>query len=384
MRTQTGLDVWIDEGFAAVRGQRVGLVTHQAAIASDLVHNLDHFLRAGVDVGAVFGPQHGVWGHTQDNMIEWEGYRDERTGLPFYSLYGETREPFDSMLAGLDRLVFDVQDVGTRVYTFVWTLAYCLKACGRNGIPLTVLDRPNPIGGAVEGPLLDPAFASFVGLHPCPLRHGRTLGEMAMWMRDTFYPNTELEVIACRGWQRDMMFEATGLPWVPPSPNMPTVDTAVVYPGMVLIEGTNLSEGRGTTRPFETLGAPWLDPWRLCDELNGLNMPGVWFRPITFQPTFHKHAGQVCGGAYVHVTDRATFRPVEATARMFQVIWAQSEGQMRWNDPPYEYEDVLAPIDILWGSSFLRSFVEERLDVDKLRENLSVTLGFGPRLESYS
>lgn len=181
-----------------------------------------------------------------------------------------------------------------------------------------------------------------------------------------------------------MMSEATGLPWVPPSPNMPTVDTAVVYPGMVLIEGTNISEGRGTTRPFETLGAPWLDPWRLCDELNGLNMPGVWYRPITFQPTFHKHAGQVCGGAYVHVTDRATFRPVEATARMFQVIWAQSEGQMRWNDPPYEYEDVLLPIDILWGSSFLRSFVEERQDVDKLRENLSVTPGFGPRMESYS
>jgi len=239
------------------------------------------------------------------------------------------------MLAGLDRLVFDVQDVGTRVYTFVWTLAYCLKACGRNGIPLTVLDRPNPIGGAVEGPLLDPAFASFVGLHasfvglhPCPLRHGRTLGEMALWMRDTFYPNTELEVVACRGWQRDMMFEATGLPWVPPSPNMPTVDTAVVYPGMVLIEGTNISEGRGTTRPFETLGAPWLDPWRLCEELNGLNMPGVWFRPITFQPTFHKHAGQVCGGAYVHVTDRATFRPVEATARMFQVIGPDVPGHL--------------------------------------------------------
>lgn len=357
---RTGLDVVASGGHPALAG-RLGLVTHQAAVARDLRHSLDVLRGAGYDVRAVFGPQHGIWGHTQDNMIEWEGYRDPRTGLPFYSLYGQTREPQPAWMAGLDRLVIDLVDVGCRVYTFVWTMALCLRVAERLGVAVTVLDRPNPISGAEEGPDLDPAFASFVGLHPLPMRHGRTIGEIAQWLVTEFYPGVSLTVVPCDGWKRWQWHDETGLPWVSPSPNMPSLATATVYPGMVLLEGTNLSEGRGTTRPFETVGAPWLDPWRFANLLSEQDLPGVHFRPVTFQPTFQKHAGEVCGGVFCHVTDRETFRPVETAVRVIGVARELGGDMFGFKDPPYEYEEETAPLDILWGGPSLR----EELTVGK-------------------
>lgn len=367
MRVKTGLERWISDGFSAIKGQRIGLLCNQASVASDFVHALDHLLKAGTDVVRVFGPQHGIWGHTQDNMIEWEGYKDPRTGLNFVSLYGEHREPTDEMLRGLDRLVIDLQDVGARYYTFIWTMALCMKACARTGVPVTVLDRPNPINGSdVEGPGVEDGFTSFVGLHSLPIRHGLTIGEIAADLRDRFYPVCELEVVKMTGWTRGMFFVGTSLPWVPPSPNMPTPETALVYPGQCLLEGTNLSEGRGTTRPFETFGAPWIDAWRLLESLASLRLPGVHFRPIQFQPTFQKYAGEVCQGAFLHVTDRMAFRPVATIAALLWVVRSLFGDVFQWRRPPYEYEETHMPIDVLTGSSTFRHLIDEGKGLDEL------------------
>ncbi len=357
--TRTGLDRLITERFQSLKGQRIALLCNQASVASDRRHVIDHFQQAQIDIQCVLGPQHGIWGHTQDNMVEWEGGYDQRTGQKFYSLYGKHREPSDEMLEKVDRLVVDLQDVGARYYTFIWSLALCMKACQRNGVPITVLDRPNPIGGMqAEGPILDPSFASFVGLHPLPIRHGLTIGEIAMHSKKNHYPNCELEVVKLEGWNRNQYFDETGLPWVMPSPNMPTLDTAIVYPGQCLLEGTNLSEGRGTTRPFETFGAPFIDAWKLCDALNDQKLGGAYFRPIQFQPTFQKFAGEVCQGAFIHVTDRETFRPVITTVAILQTIKNLWPNQFAWRQPPYEYEDTLLPIDIIAGTDRLRHFIE--------------------------
>ncbi|MEJ5171682.1 MAG: DUF1343 domain-containing protein [Fimbriimonadales bacterium] len=357
-RVRTGLDRWVAEGFSALAGLRVGLVCNQASVSSRFIHALDEMLAAGVDVRAAFGPQHGIWGHTQDNMIEWEGYRDPRTGIPFHSLYGQHREPTPEMLEGLDVLVIDLQDVGSRYYTFMWTLALCMKACEALGLRVVVLDRPNPIGGKVEGGVLDPEYASFVGLHPLPARHGLTMGELAQLFRERHYPGSRLEVVTLEDWFRDMPFEQTGVPWALPSPNMPSPDTALVYPGLCLLEGTNLSEGRGTTRPFEMFGAPWLDAWRFCDELNSLRVPGAWFRPVVFEPTFNKHAERLCGGAFLHVTDRSTFHAMHAGLAVLRVALRQAPNDFAWNPPPYEYEYVKLPIEILLGNGWTRFALE--------------------------
>ncbi len=307
---------------------------------------------------AIFGPQHGLWGHTQDNMIEWEGGQDSRFGVPIFSLYGVKRKPSREWLDGLDLLVIDLPDIGARYYTFIWTMALCLEACHEMGLGVLVLDRPNPIGGEiVEGPGIEPGFESFVGLKSIPIRHGSTLGELAQRFQSADYPHADLQIEPASGWQRADMAHDTGLPWAMPSPNMPTADTALVYPGACLLEGTNLSEGRGTTRPFETFGAPWLDGFRLADELNERRMPGVRFRPIQFQPTFQKHAGELCEGCFVHVLDRAAFRSVATYVEVLRVAWEQSAGQMQWKQPPYEYELKTMPIDVLWGGSDLRESI---------------------------
>lgn len=371
----TGLDQIQATGWARFRGKRIGIVCHQASVDRSLQHILDLALvphRAGdLKIGAVFGPQHGIWGHTQDNMIEWEGYIDERTGLKFYSLYGEWREPSPEMLEGLDELVFDVQDVGARYYTFIWTLALCLKACASAGVKVTVLDRPNPINGVDrEGPGHDPAFASFVGLHPLPVRHGMTVGEVARHLRDAYYPTAQLEVIDVEGWDRKLYGDETGLPWAMPSPNMPSVDTAVVYPGQCLLEGTELSEGRGTTRPFEIFGAPFIDGWELADALNAHRLLGVLFRPIQFLPTFQKHAGTVCQGCYMHVTDRRTFRSVESTVTLLHEIIRRWPNDFVWKQPPYEYEYTLMPFDILAGGAWLRESLASGSSLKEIRERI--------------
>jgi uncharacterized protein YbbC (DUF1343 family) len=295
----------------------------------------------------------------QENMIETGHSRDEIRRVPVYSLYSETREPTAEMLSGLDVLVIDLQDVGTRIYTYIYTMAYCLRAARRHGLRVIVCDRPNPIGGvAVEGPMLERGFESFVGLYPIPMRHGMTIGELARLFNDHFGIGANLEVLAMDGWRRGMYGDQTGLPWVLPSPNIPTVDTAVVYPGTVLLEGTNVSEGRGTTRPFELVGAPWIAAERFSDAMNRLELPGVRFRPVVFEPTFHKHAQTSCGGCQIHVLDRTTFRPVETGVAVIGAFRAGATSGFAWRDPPYEYEREKPPIDILAGSSDLREQID--------------------------
>ncbi|MFI5178163.1 MAG: exo-beta-N-acetylmuramidase NamZ domain-containing protein, partial [Vicinamibacterales bacterium] len=310
---------------------------------------------AGVRIGALFGPQHGFQSDVQENMIESPHAKDARWRVPVYSLYSETREPTAAMLAGLDAIVIDLQDVGTRIYTYIYTMANCLRAARTHGVPVVVCDRPNPIGGvAVEGPMLEPGFTSFVGQFPIPMRHGMTIGELARMFNEHFGLGAKLEVVAMRGWTRDQYFDRTGLTWIPPSPNIPTLDSAIVYPGTVLVEGTNVSEGRGTTRPFEFVGAPWVDPVAVAADLNGQGLPGVHFRAIRFEPTFHKHAATTCGGCHLHVMDRAAFSPVATGVAVIDACRRAGPDRFAWRDPPYEYEFMKPPVDILYGSARLR------------------------------
>ena len=348
-----GSDVLFDRGL--LQGRTVGLVCNPASIDARFVHVIDRAQAAGVRVGAIFGPQHGFRSDVQENMIESPHAADARRRVPVYSLYSETREPTPEMLEGLDALVVDLQDVGTRIYTYIYTMANCLRAASRQGLPVVVCDRPNPIGGIdVEGPMLAPGFESFVGQFPIPMRHGLTIGELARLFNDHFSLGAKLEVIAMQGWTRHDYFDATGLPWVLPSPNLPTLDSTVVYPGMVLFEGTTVSEGRGTTRPFELVGAPGVDPEAFAADLNRRRLPGVHFRPALFEPTFHKHAKTPCGGCQIHVTDRHTFRPVLTGVTLLEAFAHQQAAHFAWRDPPYEYEYSRPPIDILAGSASLR------------------------------
>ncbi len=357
-RVTTGLESLLARP-ASVRRLRLGLIANPTSVTRGLVHAsvAMHSARA-FRLVSLFGPEHGIWADAQD-LVEVEDSRDPRTGLPVHSLYGRTRVPTQSMLSGLDAVVFDVQDVGSRYYTFIYTMLHAMEACAQHGRRLIVLDRPNPIGGAaIDGNLLDPAFSSFVGGHPLPARHGLTVGELALLFRKERQLDVDLKVVRMRGWRREMAFEDTGLPWVLPSPNMPTPDTAVVYPGGCLVEGTNLSEGRGTTRPFELVGAPWLDPWQLAKALTAEKLPGVVFRPVFFTPTFQKHAGRLCGGVQVHVTDRRTFSAWLTYLLLIVHARAQDERRFLWRDPPYEYEHIKRPIDILCGTDRIRLAIE--------------------------
>ncbi len=358
MKVTLGSDHLFDSG--VLKGRRIGVVANPASVNGSFRHVVDRAASApGVTVAAVFGPQHGFRADLQDNMIESPHARDARRRVMVYSLYSETREPSAEMLAGLDALVVDLQDVGARIYTFVYTMANCLRAAARHGVPVFVCDRPNPIGGVeVEGPMLLPGYESFVGLFQVPMRHGMTIGELARLFNDHFCIGAELDVVPLQGWQRDMYWDQTGLPWVIPSPNMPTLDTAIVYPGSVLFEGTTLSEGRGTTRPFEMLGAPWIDAEPFAARLNALHIDGAWFRPVVFEPTFHKHAHQACGGCQIHVTDRARFRPVLAGVAVMGECRRSAPGRFAWREPPYEYVYDRMPIDILAGSGRLREAIE--------------------------
>ena len=325
---------------ARLDGRRVGVVCNPASVDHELVHVADR-IRAhrGATLAAIFGPQHGFRSDVQENMIETGHARDETRAVPVYSLYSETREPTADMLRPIEVLVIDLQDVGTRIYTYIYTMANCLIAARKHGVKVIVCDRPNPIGGVgVEGPMLVSGFESFVGMYPIPMRHGMTIGELARLFNEEFGIGADLEVVAMQGWRREMYFEDTGLPWVMPSPNIPTNETAVVYPGTVLFEGTNMSEGRGTTRPFELIGAPWVTTERFADGLNQLGLPGVRFRPVVFEPTFHKHAKSACGGCQIHVLDRPSFRPVETGVALLLAFRACGPDEFAWRPPPYEYE----------------------------------------------
>ena len=366
-RVRTGLDELLAHP-SRLRGARVGLIANPTAVTADLTHAalLLKDLR-GVRLKALFGPEHGVFANAQD-LEEVGDVKDRKTGLRVFSLYGKTRIPTAQMLAGIDVLVFDVQDVGSRYYTFIYTMLHAMQACAAHGVRLLVLDRPNPIGGvSVQGNLLDPRFLSFVGMHPLAVRHGMTVGELALMFARELHLSLEMEVVPMKGWRRAMDFEDTGLPWVLPSPNMPTVDTAYVYPGGCLIEGTNLSEGRGTTRPFHLVGAPWIDPWKLASDLDAAGLEGLAFRPCYFTPTFQKHAGARCGGVEVHVSDRKKIDAFYAYLVLIEKARAQNKNKFAWRKPPYEYEFVKPPIDILCGTSDVREGIEAGRPVSKFR-----------------
>ncbi len=352
---------------ASIRGRRMALLCHQASVDARLEHAatlLADFPRARLV--RLFAPEHGLWGAAQDHAAV-SAARDPVTGLPVVSLYGSRRAPTPGMLRGLDILVVDLQDVGARYYTFVWSMALAMRACGRAGVPVVVLDRPNPLDGVtLEGNIPDPAFASFVGLYPLPARHGMTIGELARHLNGAHALGCDLTVVAMSGWRRPMRWEDTGLPWVAPSPNMPTPDTARVYPGGCLIEGTNLSEGRGTTRPFEWVGAPYLDAHRYAERLERARLPGVRFRPVRFQPTFHKWAGRLCGGAQVHVTDRGRFQPFLTGLALIAAARRLAPRGFAWRSPPYEFERRRLPFDLLCGTDEVRRALERREPLGRL------------------
>ena len=352
-----GTDVLFERDL--LRGRNVGVVCNPASIDGEFRHVVNRAEQSGVRVGAIFGPQHGLRSDLQENMIETPHAEDARRRVPVYSLYSETRMPTSEMLAGLDALVIDLQDVGTRIYTYIYTMANCLTAARAHDLPVVVCDRPNPIGGLdVEGPMLEDGYRSFVGQYPIPMRHGMTIGELARLFNEAFGIGAKLEVVAMRGWSRGDFFDAVPLAWVPPSPNIPTLDSAIVYPGTVLFEGTNISEGRGTNRPFDLVGAPWVDAEPFAEALNVAGFPGVHFRPAWFEPTFHKHANTRCGGCQVHVTDRAAFQPVLVGVALIDAFRRAGPNQFAWRDPPYEYEYTKPPIDMLYGSARLRSDLE--------------------------
>jgi uncharacterized protein YbbC (DUF1343 family) len=355
-----GLEKLLRDQVGLLRGARVGLICNQASVDHGLQHAADLFhTHPDVKLTALFGPQHGIRGDVQDNMIETGHSVDRVTNTPIHSLYSETREPTEEMLKELDVFVFDMQDVGCRIYTFVYTMANCMRAASRFGKKVIVCDRPNPIGGiGVSGNVLEPEHASFVGQFPLPTRPGMTVGELARLFNEHFGIGCELEVIAMDGWSRDFWIDETDAPWVMPSPNMPTVDTAAVFPGTVHFEGTQLSEGRGTTRPFELIGAPYVIPEDYADALNGLGFGGVYFRSSVFQPTFQKHARVSCGGVQVHVTDRSIFDPVIAGVAMVKTAYDMYEENFRWKEPPYEYVYDRNPFDVISGTTSLREAIE--------------------------
>jgi uncharacterized protein YbbC (DUF1343 family) len=358
--TVLGLEKLLGERQDLLRGARVGLVCNQSSVdhglrhAADLLHE-----QSGIKLTALFGPQHGIRGDVQDNMVESKHAFDRQTGLPVYSLYSETREPTEEMLKDVDVLVFDMQDVGCRIYTFVYTLANCMRAAKRFGKRVVVCDRPNPINGeAVAGTVLEPLFASFVGQFPLATRHGMTVCELARMFNEHYGIGCELELVLMEGWSRELWLDETDAPWVIPSPNMPTLDSATVFPGAVHVEGTQLSEGRGTTRPFELIGAPYIEAEEYAKALSRLGFEGAYFRSCGFQPTFQKHAGQTCGGVQIHVTNRHAFEPVIVGVAAVKMAYDLYTEHFRWKEPPYEYVYDKNPFDVIAGTNKLREAIE--------------------------
>jgi uncharacterized protein YbbC (DUF1343 family) len=368
-----------------LRGRRIGLVSNPASVDLSLRHIVDLLLAdRSVEVAALFGPQHGFRSDVQDNMIETPhtefemAVADARaaTGrVPLFSLYSDTREPTAEMLAHVDMLVIDLQDIGTRIYTYMYTMANCMRAARTHGIRVIVCDRPNPIGGiAIEGITLEPGCESFVGQFPIPTRHGMTIGELARLFNEHFGIGADLEVVAMDGWRREMFWDNTGLPWVMPSPNIPTLDSAVVFPGTVHVEGTTASEGRGTTRPFELVGAPWVRAEPFAASLNARQLPGVRFRPVVFEPTFQKHARVACGGCQIHVLDRAAFKPVLTGMAVIDELRAADPSRFGWKMPPYEYESHKQPIDVIAGSPSFRAAIDAGERAEQIAARTAPTL----------
>lgn len=363
-----GIEKLLGDRIGVLKGLRVGLICNRASVDHEFQHAADLFFsHPEINLTSLFGPQHGIRGDVQDNMIETGHEIDPQTNLPVYSLYSETREPSEEMMRGVDAIVFDLQDVGCRVYTFIYTMAFAMKACAKYGKKMIICDRPNPINGVdIEGNLLEVGHESFVGMFPIPMRHGLTVGELAVLFNKEFGINCELEVISMENWSRDDFYDEVDAPWVMPSPNMPTVDTAVVFPGTVYLEGTQVSEGRGTTRPFEIFGAPFVDSRKFAESLNQLELLGVIFRQINFLPTFQKHHNVVCGGAFMHVTDRNTFRPVISGLAIIAELVKSYPSEFKWKIPPYEYEFERNPFDVISGNTTLRAMIEDQASVKEI------------------
>jgi uncharacterized protein YbbC (DUF1343 family) len=384
---QTGLERLMRDGFEPLRGLRIGLICNPTSVSRDLEHLADLLAaRADVKLARLFGPEHGIRGAAQDMIAVASASRDERTGLPVSSLYGndvKSLSPQESDLEGLDALVFDIQDVGSRYYTYVWTMALAMTVAGRKGLAFVVLDRPNPIGGTLmEGPLVAPGFESFVGLHPLPVRHGMTAGEVASWLVGERGIAVDLRVVEMDGWRREMSYGATGLPWVPPSPNMPLPETALVYPGQCLLEGTEISEGRGTTRPFEMFGAPYIEPYALQERLRAERLAGVKFRPLHFTPTFHKFAGQSCGGLMLHVIEPDSFRPFETGVAIVNAVHELWPKHFAFREKAYEFVANVPAFDLLCGSDGIRRGLLAGQSVSKLSEAWQAEGGSFERVRS--
>lgn len=381
-----GIDVLLADRVPWKKGQRVGLLCNQASVNSNLVHSralLKQLL--GDELSCLFSPQHGFHGEKQDNMIESDHIVDELTGAPVFSLYGETRRPTEEMFDQLDVLLVDIADVGTRVYTFLYTLVYCMEAAARYGKKVVVLDRPNPIGGEIiEGNILNMEYSSFVGLYPLPMRHGLTFGELALYLNQEYVINADLDVVPMKGWERSMYYPDTGLAWVFPSPNMPTPATAMVYPGQVLWEGTSASEGRGTTLPFELVGAPYWDHRPILAKLDETELPGCYFRPLIFEPTSGKQAGKQCTGFHLHVTDSQTFKPYRTSLALLQAVYLLYPEAFEYKQPPYEYEYEKLPIDLILGDQRVRLKLEQGTSVEELEHAWSAELDlFDQRRQNY-
>ena len=370
-QVKLGVEKLLEGDAPLVKGARVGLVCNQASVnhqfqhVADLLKNHD-----AVNLRALFGPQHGIRGDVQDNMVETEHATDRETGLPIYSLYSETRQPTESMMRDIDVIVFDMQDVGCRIYTFAYTMANCMLAAQKFGKKVIVCDRPNPINGRdVAGNVLEKGQESFVGQYSIPTRHGMTLGELARMFNEHFLIKCELEVVPMEGWDRNDWHDETDAPWVMPSPNMPTLDSATVFPGTVHFEGTQVSEGRGTTRPFELVGAPYIVSEDYAAELNKANLPGVYFRSCIFRPTFQKHGGVSCEGVQIHVMDRNIFEPVTTGLTMVKVARDLCPDKFRWKEPPYEYVFDRNPFDVIAGTTKVREAFEQGTPIAELQES---------------
>jgi uncharacterized protein YbbC (DUF1343 family) len=378
-KVKSGLEVFLSAPPESVRQRRLGLLCNPASVDRRLTHaRLLIDRRLPSQLKALYAPQHGFYAEKQDNMIESANRSDPATGLPVFSLYGDTRVPTQSMLEPIDVLLVDLQDVGTRVYTFIYTLAHCMEATRKYGKKVIVLDRPNPVGGIeVEGNLLASDCSSFVGRYPIPMRHGLTIGELAILFNTGFGIGCDLEVIAMQGWNRAMLFDQTGLPWVAPSPNLPTPVSAMVYPGQVIWEGTNISEGRGTTQPFEMFGAPFLDPDRLLQQLDDRLLAGTVLRPVEFEPTSNKWANHPCKGFQIHVIEPAAYSPYALSLGLYQAIYRAHADQFAYKQPPYEYEYERLPMDLILGDREVRRQIEAGAPIVQIIES------WRPRLSEY-
>jgi len=367
---QLGIDNLLVTQPAWLKTARIGLLANQASVDGRLRRSRDRLLEAGARITALFAPQHGYFGEQQANMIESDDFIDQRLGIPVFSLYGQTRKPTKHMLSYIDVLLVDLQDVGTRVYTFGTTLALCMEAARTHDVLVAVLDRPNPIGGHhCEGNLLDLELRSFVGHFPIPMRHGLTIAEMARLYNEAFDIGAPLQVFTLHGWTRDMLYRQTDLYWVPPSPNLPTPESTLVYPGQVILEGTNLSEGRGTTTPFELWGAPYLKPEALLEFLADKELAGLVLRAARFTPSFDKWQGESCAGFQIHLSDPETYRPYTTSLTLLQAVVTVHGEEFQWISPPYEYEFNHLPIEIILGSTDLHTQLEAGVTIEELERS---------------